>query len=188
MAKRLTRNSRNAVVAGVAAGFADYFDLDPVIPRLAFVFLALMGGSGVVAYILCWVIMPVRDSWSAAEAGPSGASAAPGTSPAWEGGVEPASGSDAPGPAPGGEPATVADRVAREAGAAGERIAEAIGSARGGPTRGRVVGGIVLIGLGCLFLVDRLLPIGWWVANLWPVALILLGLAVVFGARRGNSR
>ena len=188
MAKRLTRNSRDAVVGGVAAGFADYFDIDPVIPRLAFVLLAVMGGTGLIAYILCWVIMPLRDS--AAEAGPHGTSSGPGggAAPAWEGGSEPASGTDAPGTAPAVEPAAVADRIAREAGAAGERIAEAIGSARGGPTRGRVIGGIILIGFGCLFLVDRFLPIGWWIGNLWPVALIALGLAVVFGARRGDGR
>jgi phage shock protein C len=167
MAKRLTRNSRDAVVGGVAAGFADYFDIDPVIPRLAFVFLTVMGGTGLVAYVLCWVIMPVRDALPVSETA---------------GGTPPPASSAA------GDAATVADRIAREADAAGERISEVIESARGGPTRGRVIGGIILIGLGCLFLVDRLLPIGWWIANLWPVALILLGLAVVFGARRGEGR
>jgi len=188
MAKRLTRNSRDAVVGGVAAGFADYFDIDPVIPRLAFVFLTVMGGTGLVAYILCWVIMPVRDAWPASDTAPREGNSPPGAAPAWEGGGEPTPPSAEAGAAAAGDATTVADRVAHEAGAAGERIAEVIGAARGGPTRGRVIGGIILIGLGCLFLVDRVLPIRWWIANLLPVALILLGLAVVFGARRGNGR
>ena len=190
MAKRLVRNSREAVVGGVAAGFADYFDIDPVIPRLAFVFLTVMGGTGLVAYILCWVIMPVRDP--AASTGTYAASASSGTgaAPMWDSGGEPGAGSDSPaaGPAAPVDPAAVADRVAREATAAADRIVDAVRSAPGGPTRGRVIGGIVLIGLGCLFLVDRLLPLGWWFANLWPVGLILLGLAIVFGARRGDGR
>jgi len=190
MAKRLTRNSREAVVGGVAAGFADYFDIDPVIPRLLFVFLTVMGGTGLVAYVLCWVIMPARDP--GAHAGTQGGGAAPssGAAPIWESGREPATGSESPAPGPAApiDPAAVADRVAREAGAAADRIVDAVRSAPGGPTRGRVIAGVILIGLGCLFLVDRLLPIGWWFANLWPVGLILLGLAIVFGARRGGGQ
>ena len=47
------------MLGGVAAGLADYFDLDPTIVRLGFVLTALMsGGIVLVAYIALWIIMP----------------------------------------------------------------------------------------------------------------------------------
>jgi len=58
MAKPLTRNTDRAVLAGVAAGFGDYLDLDPVLVRLGFILLTLFGGMGVLLYIVSWIIMP----------------------------------------------------------------------------------------------------------------------------------
>jgi phage shock protein PspC (stress-responsive transcriptional regulator) len=58
MPRRLTRNPGRGVVAGVAAGFGAYLDVDPVIVRLAFVLLAFWGGFGVLAYLVAWVVTP----------------------------------------------------------------------------------------------------------------------------------
>ena len=58
MARRLMRNTEDAVLAGVAAGFADYFAVDPTLIRLGFVLLAVFGGSGLVLYVVSWVLMP----------------------------------------------------------------------------------------------------------------------------------
>jgi phage shock protein C len=58
MTKRLYRSRNNRVIAGVAAGIADYFDIDPIIVRLLFVVLAIGQGSGVLAYIIGWIIIP----------------------------------------------------------------------------------------------------------------------------------
>ena len=58
MARRLTRNRRDAMCGGVAAGFADYFDVDAVLIRLGFVLLTFVSGVGLVFYVICWVIMP----------------------------------------------------------------------------------------------------------------------------------
>jgi phage shock protein PspC (stress-responsive transcriptional regulator) len=44
-------------VAGVAAGIGRYFDLDPVIVRIAFVVLAVLGGSGVLLYLVAWLVI-----------------------------------------------------------------------------------------------------------------------------------
>ncbi len=55
--KKLTR-SNDRMVAGVAAGLAEYFDIDPVIVRLIFVTLTLLGGPGLILYIIMWIIMP----------------------------------------------------------------------------------------------------------------------------------
>ena len=58
MEKRLTRSTNNQMIAGVAAGIANYFNIDPTIVRLIFVITALTGGPGIVAYLIMWVLMP----------------------------------------------------------------------------------------------------------------------------------
>ena len=61
MPRRLTRNRREAVCGGVAAGFADYFTVDPVLVRLGFVLLTFANGIGLLFYIIYWVIMPTNE-------------------------------------------------------------------------------------------------------------------------------
>jgi phage shock protein C len=56
--KRLARSMNDKMVAGVAAGLADYMNLDPTIVRLLFVLLALAGGPGILIYLILWVVMP----------------------------------------------------------------------------------------------------------------------------------
>jgi len=58
MEKRLTRSTNNQMIAGVAAGIANYFNIDPTIVRLIFVITALTGGPGIVAYLIMWLLMP----------------------------------------------------------------------------------------------------------------------------------
>ena len=72
MTKPLTRNRRKAVCGGVAAGFADYFDVDVVFVRLCFVLLALLNGIGILLYILSWIIMPAEDREQERGAMPTG--------------------------------------------------------------------------------------------------------------------
>ena len=56
--KKLYRNQHNKVIGGVASGLADYFEVDVVIFRLIFVLLALVGGGGVLGYIILWIVVP----------------------------------------------------------------------------------------------------------------------------------
>ena len=58
MEKKLQRSQTDKYVAGVCGGLAEYFDIDPVWVRLAFVVAALMALGGVVIYIVLWFIMP----------------------------------------------------------------------------------------------------------------------------------
>lgn len=53
------------MVAGVAGGIAEYFQVDPVLVRLAFVVLALAGGGGVLVYLIAWVIVPEAEQGEA---------------------------------------------------------------------------------------------------------------------------
>jgi phage shock protein PspC (stress-responsive transcriptional regulator) len=56
--ERLHRSRRNRMVAGVASGLADYFDVDPTLVRIGFVVLTLMGGLAVPLYVAGWLLIP----------------------------------------------------------------------------------------------------------------------------------
>jgi phage shock protein C len=53
----LRRRLDNRVIAGVCSGLADYFAIDPILVRLAFVVITFAGGAGVLAYIILWIVM-----------------------------------------------------------------------------------------------------------------------------------
>jgi phage shock protein C len=55
---RPPKNSPDRKIAGVCAGFAQYFDLDVTIVRVVWLIVALFGGGGVLAYIIAWIVMP----------------------------------------------------------------------------------------------------------------------------------
>jgi phage shock protein C len=58
--KKLYRSSTDKKVCGVCGGIADYLNIDSTIVRLLWVIFAFMGGSGLFAYIVAAIIMPVR--------------------------------------------------------------------------------------------------------------------------------
>jgi len=59
--KRLMR-SNNGMIAGVCAGIADYFDLDPTLVRIGYILLSVFTAfAGVLAYLILWIVMPKRE-------------------------------------------------------------------------------------------------------------------------------
>jgi len=56
--KRLTKSSTNIKLDGVCGGIAEYIGIDPVLVRVLWVIFCLAGGSGVLAYIACAILMP----------------------------------------------------------------------------------------------------------------------------------
>ncbi len=50
------------MVAGVAAGLGEHFDVDPLLVRAALLVLALAGGMGVPLYLALWLLVPADDS------------------------------------------------------------------------------------------------------------------------------
>jgi len=48
------------MVAGVCGGIAEYVNLDPSIVRLIWVLLTLLGGSGIILYLIAWFIVPAN--------------------------------------------------------------------------------------------------------------------------------
>lgn len=56
----LRRRATDRVIGGVAAGIADYLNVDPVLVRAVFVGLVIFGGAGVVLYLGAWLLIPVE--------------------------------------------------------------------------------------------------------------------------------
>lgn len=68
--RRLYRTRSQKVVAGVCGGLGEYFAIDPVWFRIGFVVLAIGGGSGILIYLLMWLIVPPQpDGYVAPETG-----------------------------------------------------------------------------------------------------------------------
>ena len=58
MDKRLYRSRSDRKIAGVCGGIAEHFGWDPTLVRLGWLLLTLMGGSGVLIYLILWLVMP----------------------------------------------------------------------------------------------------------------------------------
>jgi phage shock protein C len=56
--RKLYRSRANRTIAGVCCGLADYFGVDATLIRVIFVVLNLLGGAGIVLYLLLWIIVP----------------------------------------------------------------------------------------------------------------------------------
>ncbi len=56
--KRLLRSRNNKMVGGVCAGVAEYLGTDPTLIRLLWAFTIVFAGAGLLAYIICWLIIP----------------------------------------------------------------------------------------------------------------------------------
>lgn len=60
--KRLTRVEDGRMVAGVCAGLAKYFGVDPTLVRIIFVILAIFAAGGVLLYLILWLLMPMEQA------------------------------------------------------------------------------------------------------------------------------
>ena len=58
MQKKLYKSNNDRKLVGVCSGIAEYFDIDPTIIRLAWVFGTLFAGAGIIAYIIAALIIP----------------------------------------------------------------------------------------------------------------------------------
>ncbi len=66
--RRLYRSRDERMLGGVAGGLAEYFDVDPTLVRLAFVFASLYLGFGLLPYIVLWIVIPREPEVGAAPA------------------------------------------------------------------------------------------------------------------------
>ena len=176
MTDRLYRSPSDRIVAGVAGGMAVWLGVDPTLVRVAWVLLALASfGMVALVYIVMMIVTPLPPAGWVPSGRPSGApGGAPGSGPipGWGQGAgqpggpaqDPPAGQQAPWGQgwPTGTPA-------------GDPVA-------GISRNGGLIGGLVLIGLGAWFLVDRYIHID--MALVWPVVIMALGGLLIAGALR----
>lgn len=58
MSKRLSRSRIDRKLAGVCGGIAQFLGWDPTLVRVLWIVLTLLGGSGILIYLVLWVAMP----------------------------------------------------------------------------------------------------------------------------------
>ena len=180
--RRLYRCRHDRQLAGVAAGMAEYLEVDPTLVRVLWILSAFLGGFTIVLYIILAFVIPLEPAATPAPgpwqtAGPAwGAppTQAAGTTPTDEasGSVEdPGAGSPSGGGAANlGWTAPLPDQRPE---------------ARGG--RGGLYLGVLLIVFGAIAMVNALIP-GWaGSAALGPAFLVAVGVALLVGATRRGA-
>lgn len=61
MEKRFYLSQTDKKIGGVCGGLAEYFDIDSLLVRIAFVILFLGCGTGLLAYLLLWILAPSKN-------------------------------------------------------------------------------------------------------------------------------
>ena len=157
-AKKLYRSRRDKVIGGVAGGLADYFEIDVVIVRLLFVLVFFLGGGGLIAYIIMWIVIPAEPYFTPYSETTSGPRPESGGAPQPEAGKEQQSGS------------SESDQAKKNP-EQPEHHAERKNNTS-------IVAGIILIVLGIVFLANHMMP--WFhLYNFWPALLIIAGIFII---------
>jgi phage shock protein PspC (stress-responsive transcriptional regulator) len=60
MKKKLYKSNTDKKIDGVCGGIAEYFNIDSTLVRLAWALVALCAGSGILAYIVCCIVIPEK--------------------------------------------------------------------------------------------------------------------------------
>lgn len=160
MKSRLERSNANRVISGVCGGIAEYLAVDATLVRVAFVVMAIFGGVGVLAYIVLLILMPQPGQ------------PAPFTKPVTTGTTTDTTAPMDAGATPTEPSTTVApvDPAVREAEA----------------ERRRTAFGYVLVALGVIFLLGNAGAfrfVQWQLV--WPI--VLIGIGVLFLVQRVRS-
>lgn len=135
--KKLYRSKSDRYIAGVCGGLAEYFEIDSLIIRIIFILLTVSGGSGLIIYIIMWILVPKQ-----------------------------------------GEKRNKDLKENIKEGA--NKMAEEIKKDPKVNNNGRIIGGLVLIAIGTLFLLENFFP-GFYLGfgRLWPLILVAIGLGLI---------
>lgn len=156
MEKKLQRNEQEKMIAGVCAGLADYFDLDVTWIRIAFVIAFLAGFSGLLAYIILWIAVPVKPYV------PGTFYQGPGRYDADYRVYEEKRGSGVHSAYTVPEPPQGTYKTRKNG-------------------NGRMIAGLLLVGFGAFFLLDEFNVIPYWFDfdKLWPLIFIIPGILII---------
>jgi phage shock protein PspC (stress-responsive transcriptional regulator) len=148
MAKELYRDKQRASIGGVCAGLADYFSIDVTLVRALFL-VALFGfGSGVLLYIILWIVIPEKKIDF-----------------------------NATGP--------TVDYTVNDSGEASPVDETKLKKMRR-KNNESVIGGLVLLTLGVIFLADEFIP--WFEFDkLWPLILVAVGAGIIWNNSKNKK-
>ena len=152
--QRLYRSSADRMIAGVCGGLGKYFSVDPTLVRLVFLLLLILGGSGFLLYLILWIVVPDEQRL---------------------------------GTPPQDVVQANTQEMAQSASEFGKSVGQAVGSSSGDVAQsaarnGPLIFAVILIFLGIWFLLQNLLHID--LGQLWPVILIVIGLALLIPVLR----
>jgi phage shock protein PspC (stress-responsive transcriptional regulator) len=174
--RRLYRSRRDRQLAGVAAGMAEYLEIDPTLVRILWILSAFLGGFTILLYIILAFVIPLE----------------PATMPApgsWHGAGnvgDPGAGS----PADGGAANPDGGAANPDGGAANSAWQAPGPDQRPDDRRGGRAGlflGVLLIVFGAIAMANMLIP-GWAVGGLLgPAFLVALGAALLVGSARRTT-
>jgi len=184
MNKKLYRDEYHKVLGGVCSGLADYFEMDVTVVRLLFAFTFFIMGIGFIPYIILWIVLPKKGYVYNQYNNPTVDYTVPPQQPGDQVNTPPPAGSNPFGGNPftnnpysnnpysnnqfGGNP--VGNMPPKQKSNAG------------------IIVGLVLIIIGAAILIDNydLFPdIDF--ERLWPVALVLVGGALILSGQRRNE-
>lgn len=63
MEKRLVKIRTNKMIGGVAAGLAEYFDIDVTLVRVAFVVAFFAPIPAIIPYVVLWILLPAKEKY-----------------------------------------------------------------------------------------------------------------------------
>ncbi len=180
--RRLYRSRRDRQLAGVAAGMAEYLEVDPTLVRILWILSVFLGGFSILVYIILAFVIPLDPGTSPAPgtwyAGPAGA-----VPPAPSAGTEPPSEASGGAPDPGaGSVPGPAWSAPGPAWSAPDRQPD---DGRGG--RGALYVGIMLVVFGAIAMANVLLPGVAGSVPLGAAFLVALGVALLVGSTRRRA-
>ncbi len=62
--RKLLRSSNDRIIAGVCGGLGNYMGIDPTIIRVAWVLTCALAGTGLLAYLICALLIPSEATFS----------------------------------------------------------------------------------------------------------------------------
>jgi phage shock protein PspC (stress-responsive transcriptional regulator) len=157
------------MIAGICGGLAKYFDIDPTIVRVLFVVSIFIGGGGIIAYIILWIVVPEEQIifQSAGQASQTDSDSEESNSNT----NQDSSKSDS---------SNFNSEINKKVNEAANEINKIVDEAR---SNKKVFGGTILILLGILFLLDNLFP-RFDFGDYWPIILIALGVGIIIKVSR----
>lgn len=157
MERRYYRTTNDKIIAGVCGGLAEYFAIDPLLVRLIFVILAVAGGGGILIYALLWIVTPEKPLNFQKNETKN-------------------------------QPVMENEQSYQDPASPENQKNNPLKDYRHyRKSRGNLIGGLVLITLGAIFLADSFIPHVRF-EDLWPLILVVIGIGLLINSITGRRK